>query len=124
MADVVDRTTNSTVIQYAVQSILKGKSVKAAAAHAAKNFSGSSNMFLGPGINFVDADGLEAALWDYLADNTIENLGRVKAGAEDFALGSTLSLFFGLDAAKQDKNRPKLKALVISRLGHNPFKAD
>lgn len=67
-AEKVDRSTDDNVVQYAVITLMKGKSPASAAKSTAKKLSGGQNMFLGPGISIIDPDKLEKAIYEYLMD--------------------------------------------------------
>jgi L-alanine-DL-glutamate epimerase-like enolase superfamily enzyme len=125
-ADGADRSTNPTVVEYAVQDLFKGKSPAAAAKHTAKKLSGGTNMFLGPGITTIDPKALEAALWDRMAEYAARGVPKYTGGREHYALGGTLQFFKQTPFGGVDKPaaRAKLKALVIAKLGHNPFTSD
>ena len=90
---VADRSDNPTVVEYAVQSMFKGKSLKAAAKSTAQKFDGYENMFFGPGISRIDASKLEDALWGRLVDATLLSQSHFKPGMEHFALEATLQHF-------------------------------
>lgn len=111
-----DRSDHSTVVEYGVQEMFKGKSPAAAAKATAKKLSGSENLFLGPGVSLIDPKKLEEALWGRMTDMVIRNLERVKEGKEDFAL------LMALDHFKQKEAlAPKLKALVVKKIHRDPF---
>jgi len=115
----IDRSVNPTVIQYAIQSMLKGKSVSAAAKYTAKKLSGKDNFFIGTGISIINATTLEAALLDYMADEVIKNLKTLKEGQEYTALISVLNTF-----NQDEKVGKQLKGVVTKKLGSNPWKTD
>ena len=111
-----DRSTNPTVITYAVQDLFKGKSPAAAAKHTVKKLSGTENMFLGPGVSTIDPKALEAALWEHLADFVIAGFPKMKPGKEDYALDGTIFHF-----SQKPAIRERLYAEVVKRLGRDPF---
>jgi hypothetical protein len=116
----VDRTSNPTVIEYAVCCMIqKGKSISAAAKHCAKNFTGYENAFFGPGVAFIDEKELAGLLWDRMVDVTIKSISKLKEGKEHFALGGTLTTF-----SQKPKLRDELKCRVIAKLGSDPFTSD
>ena len=121
-----DRSTDPTVVEYAVQEMFKGKSPAAAAKRTAQKLSGSENFFLGSGVTTVDPKALEGALWDRLAAYAAKSVGGIAAGKEHYALDGTLQYFkqvpFG--GTSKPAARSKLKALVVERLGHDPFTSD
>ena len=114
-----DKSTNPTVVEYAVQYLFKGKSPATAAKETAKKLSGSENLFLGPGITSIDPKKLEAAIWDRLVEFTITNLKRNKAGFEHYALNGTI-----LNFRQKPQIRAELKKRVIKEMGHDPFPND
>lgn len=114
-----DRSTHPTVVEYAIQTMFKGKSPSAAAKDTVKKHHGTENMFFGPGKSEIDARKLEDAIWDRLVDYTIAAIHRVKEGKEHFALDGTIDHF------KQAKGvRKELKKRVIKKLGKDPFTND
>jgi hypothetical protein len=118
-AEGTDRSTNPTVVEYAVQDLFKGKSPAAAAKATAKKLSGHENFFLGTGVSTIDPQALEAALWDRLATFAAKDVASLKIGKEHYALGGTLQHFNQKPAL-----RARLKAAVIAQLGRDPFTAD
>ena len=114
-----DRSTHPNVVEYAVQSLFKGKSPKSAAQHTAKKHSGSENFFFGPGVTTIDATLLEDAVWERLVDFAIKGVKSFKAGKEHYALDGTLQHF-----KQKPALRTQLKQRVIQRLGHDPFSQD
>ena len=115
-------STDPTVVEYANQSMLRGKSPAASAKFTAKKLGGGTNMFIGGGGTTVSIDPkkLEAALWDLLVDSAIKSMDHYKAGKEHMALDGTA----GHWKQKAKKFRPTLKAKVIQKLGHDPFPND
>jgi hypothetical protein len=122
----VDRSTNPTVVEYAVQDLFKGKSLAVAAKRTVEKLSNSENMFLGPGVTVIDAAQLEAALWDRLAESVVKSLPRLAPGKEHYALDGTLGYFkqFKLGTKPKPAVRARLKKLVITKLGYDPFTSD
>ncbi len=118
-----DRSTSETVIEYAVQDLMKGKSPAAAAGRAARRLSGGENMFLGPGVSVIDPARLETALWDRLAERVVKSLRHYAVGKEHYALEGTLHYFNQIKLGELPKPavRAKLKALVVAKLGRDPF---
>ena len=114
-----DRSTHPTIVEYAVQSLFKGKTPGGAARHAAKKHSGTENIFFGPGVTTIDAKQLEDALWARMADYAAKGATRFKTGKEHFALDGTLQHY-----QQKPALRAELKRRVIERLGHNPFSQD
>jgi hypothetical protein len=121
-----DRSTNPTVVEYAAIEMRKGKSPLAAANRTAKKLSGGENMFLGPGVTVIDPKKLEGALWDRMAEDAAKGLVHFREGKEHYVLGGTLQFYkqapFG--GASKPAARSKLKALVIEKLGRDPFLSD
>jgi hypothetical protein len=118
-AERTDRSVNPTVVEYAVQDLFKGKSPAAAAKATAKKLSGTDNFFIGPGVSTIDPKGLEAALWQRLAEFAAKGATSFKAGKEHWALGGTITHFH-----QKSTIRAPLKAAVIALLGRDPFTAD
>lgn len=114
-----DRSTHPTVVEYAVQTMMKGKTPENAAKDTAKKFSGSENMFFGPGISKIDPKTLSEALWVRLVQFTVSAMGRIKPGMEHFALGGTIQHFH-----QGTRVRAELKKRVITELGGDPFPND
>ena len=121
-----DRSTNSTVVEYAAIEMRKGKSPMAAANRTAKKLSGGTNMFLGPGVTTIDPKKLEGALWDRMAEHAAKGLVHLREGKEHYTLDGTLQFYkqapFG--GASKPAMRSRLKTLVIERLGRDPFTSD
>ena len=116
--NVNDRSTHPNVIEYAVHYLFQKKSPRAAAQATARKLSGTDNIFLGPGTTTVDPETLERALWEKLTDLVISRIPKNKKGFEHYALDGTVQQF------RQEGNktvRPKLKQLVVQKLGHDPF---
>ena len=115
-----DRSSHPTVVEYAVQTMIKrGKSPSAAAKDTVKKHHGTENMFFGPGPTEIDATALENALWDRMVEATIRSMGQIKEGKEHYALDGTLQHF------NQKQNvRAELKKRVIEKLGRDPFTND
>jgi hypothetical protein len=114
-----DRSTHSTVVEYAVQNLFKRQSPKKAAENTAKSLSGSPNMFLGvhpPNVVKIDAPQLEDAVWGRLVDNVLKGIASFKPDKAHWALDSTLSHFH-----QRPSQRAELKRRVIERLGRDPF---
>jgi len=114
-----DRSTNPTVVEYAAQTMMKGKSPAAAAKDTAKKFDGFENMFFGPGIARVDAKVLEEALWERLVDFVIKNMAKMKEGMGHFALDGTMDHF-----KQKPPVRREVKKRITAKLGGNPFPND
>ena len=115
----IDRSTNATVIEYAVQDLMKGMSPAAAAKHTTKKLGGTDNFFLGPGVSVIDVKTLEAALWDRLTEFAAKRVTSFKEGKEHYALDGTIQHFH-----QKPTIRARLKTSVIMKLGRNPFTAD
>lgn len=116
-----DRSTNPTIVEYAVQTMLKKRKDPAfAAKDTAQKHSGTENMFFGPGITHIDAGKLEDAIWDRMVDIVVKNIPKMREGVEHFALDGTMQQF----NQKKIKVRAELKKRVVRRLGRDPFKND
>jgi len=108
----VDKSSNPTVVQYAIQGMIKrGSSVAAAAKRTSERLSGGSNMFLGAPTDIVSIDSkkLEIALWDYLVDHVIKAIDHIKPGKEDFALGGARNTFNQKSAKFEDELRKRVE---------------
>lgn len=92
-----------TLIEYGVQELFKGKSIKSAARSVAKKFDGQTNLFLGQ-VSLTAGD-MEEALWTRLVAEATKAIGRVKPGFEDMALQGTLDFFKQPDALPELKQR-------------------
>ena len=90
-----DHSHNDTVVEYAVRYLFKGKSVARAAQETARKLSGSTNLFIGGGVEevVIDPSRLEDAIWARLVEQARKNLARVRPGAEDFAIGGVVDYF-------------------------------
>jgi hypothetical protein len=117
ITETIDKSTNPTVVEYAVREMMKGKSPKAAANATVKKLAGGENMLLGPGVTQINPEVLEKELWKRLVDFTIKSMSSIKPGFEHYALDGALQQF-----NQNIKLRDKIKALVIEKLGNNPFK--
>lgn len=118
---MADHSRDATVVEYAVQEMMKGKSPAAAARATAKKLNGASNIFIGGAQSNVSIDPaeLEDALWDRLVGFTTVSIPRLKAGKEHYALGGTLQHF-----SQKPKLRAELKERVVRALGADPFPQD
>lgn len=121
-----DRSTHPTVVEYAMQEIMKKKvAPETAAKTTAVKHSGSENMFFGPGVSTIEPRVLTEAIYERFVDLVTQSLPRVKEGMGHFALDGALQTYYGWPlrpAAK--KARVKIKNLVIRRLGKDPFPND
>lgn len=114
-----DRSTYSTVVEYAVQYLFKNKTPKAAATATAKKLSGGSNMLLGvhpPDVVKIDARKLEEAVWDRIVDFALKGVASFKPDKAHWALDGAVQHF-----RQKPARRPELKRRVIARLGRDPF---
>jgi hypothetical protein len=114
-----DRSTHANVIEYAVQDLFKGKSIKKAAENTAKKLSGGPNMFLGvhpPDVVKIDPTQLEEALWGRLVDDVIKSLAIFRPDKAHWTLDSVIQKF-----KQRPTVRKELKRRVIERLGRDPF---
>lgn len=114
-AEGPDHSAHPTVVEYAVQSIFKGKSPTAAARHTASRLAGGTNLFIGGGHEKVSIDPkkLEAAIWDRVVEHAVASAKRVKPGMEHMGVGGSAD-HFRLGKADQ----AKLKSAVETKLGH------
>ena len=109
---------NQTVVEYAAQTMVKGKSPRASARSTAKKLSGSTNMFIDSSGAVIEIDEreLEAALWDRLADLVIRAYPKYAVGKEDWAIDGVLQHF-----EQNQKMKNELRAVVVRKLGRDPF---
>lgn len=118
----VDRSDNGTVVTFAMHTLSKGKSPKAAAESTDQSFHESENMFVGPGVIHIDAKKLEEAIWGRLVDATISSMKSYRADKKYMALEGTLIQY---KQRKPGKPAPKIEAelrqRIVSKLGHDPF---
>lgn len=115
-----DYSRDGTVVEYAVQSMMKGRSLTSAARSTAKKFNGTQNLFIGS-MDDISIDGaeLEDALWGRLVDFATAAVPKLRAGKEHFALLGTLQHF-----NQQPKLRAELKKRIIAAVGGDPFPND
>lgn len=114
-----DRSTHSTVVEYAVQNLFKRQGPKKAAENTVKSLAGSPNMMLGvysPDVVKIDQARLEEELWERLVDNAIKGMARLKPDKLHFAIDGTVLHFH-----QGPTTRKELKRRVIARLGRDPF---
>lgn len=117
---MTDRSAHSNIVEYAIQTMIKrGKSPNSAAKDTVKKHHGTENVFFGPGVTSIDVALLENAIWDRLADFTINGMSQIKEGKEHFALDGTIHHF-----NQKPTIRKELKRHVIERLGRDPFTND
>jgi hypothetical protein len=125
---VGDYSRDGTVVEYAVQSMFKGKSLRAAARSTAKKFDGQQNMFIGSFDQIsIDADVLEDALWDRIVGFATASMPKLKAGKEQYALYGALQHFRQCDSKTmkvKDEVYQELKKRVVAALGGDPFTSD
>lgn len=120
------------IVEYGVQEMMKGKTPSSAAKYTADHFSGSTNLFIHGGTEVlkIDADELEAALWNRMVENVVRNLQGGKPGYEHYALDGAMIHFgqFEVSSKKPSKaalgRRQILKTMVMQALGTNPFTSD
>lgn len=115
-----DHSQHPTVVDYATQTMMRGKSPAAAARATAKSLGGVSNLFISP-VDPVQIDPakLEEALWNRLVEFTVQGMSSMKAGFEHYALDGTIAHFH-----QAAKIRAILKDRVIAQLGQDPFVND
>lgn len=115
----VDCSSNSTVVEYAVQNLFKRQSPRKASENTAKSLSGSPNLFLGvhpPHVVQIDPAKLEEAIWGRLVDSVIQGIESFRVEKAHYALDATLNHF-----EQRPTLRKELKRRVIERLGRDPF---
>lgn len=112
----IDRSTDSTVVEYAVQEMFKRKTPRTAARNTAKKLSGYENMFLGSGVSVIDAKKLEEALWERMVTFAMDRIQKVRPGMEHFAIGGTADHFRQGKAIEQELDRRVRERLA----GHEP----
>lgn len=106
--EVVDKSEHPTVIEYAVQEMFKKKSPRAAARATAKKLAGSENLFLGGGVVEIDATRLEQALWQRLADHTLQMRQHYREGIP--------LLYIAEGTAQHFKQKPGIAAEIVRRI--------
>jgi len=120
-----DKSNDPTVVEYAVQEMMKGKSPSTAAKNTAQRLSGGTNLFIGGGAVSVEIDPkkLESALWDRLADVVAKSIPKYKEGKEHLAIQGTLFHFnqFKMGKPPPAKLVAELRKRVIAKMGRNPF---
>ena len=123
----MDQSNNPTVVEYAVQYMMRGKSIATAVKNTVEKLHSHENMLIGPGITLIDASKLETALWNRLVDDTIKHLGTYTK--PHFSLDATLNHFNQVKNGEASSKkaltlRKKLKSLVVKKMGRNPFPDD
>jgi DNA-binding ferritin-like protein len=108
-----DRSTDPTVVEYAVQYLFKRKSPSVAARMTAAKLNGQVNLLLGPGVSLVDPKKLEQVLWDRLVATAVENTKKIRPGMESIALGWVVDKF----KLKGARDQKKLLQLMEKALG-------
>ena len=114
----VDRSTDDTVVEYAMRLVFKGKSPSAAAKATSKKLSGGTNIFLGGGVTTVNPESLEAAIWDRFVPTAKKALtqGSSLEEAADSALQSIIGGGWSdADVARRTKLVPGLVSHLKSR---------
>lgn len=107
----IDRSTDPTVVEYAVRELFKNKGPAAASRFTAKKLSGQENPFLGPGVTVIDPASLEGALWSRLVEHAVSGMAHMKPGFEHVAIGATVNQFY-----LKKKDEEMLRRLVAERL--------
>jgi hypothetical protein len=113
-AEEVDRSTDETVVEYAIHEVFKNKTPKQAAAATAKKLSGGWNMMLGPGITIVDPKKLESAIWDRFLEKT--KVGTTRGWDDATAADSALQVFYTKYDDKTAAFRAKLIPELVKRM--------
>lgn len=116
-ASIEDRSTDHTVVEYAMREVFKGKTPRLAARATAKKLAGGENMFIGQGTIAIDEAKLEAAIWDRFLDKV--KSGRARGWTNEEAADSALqTLIPGWDD-KTTAFRAKLLPDLVKRVkGH------
>lgn len=120
-------STDKTVVEYAMQSVLKGRSVATAAKATAKKLSGGTNYFIGGGgaVVSIDPKKLEEALWERIVDQCLKWLPDM-VGREDDVF-STAAIRYEQVSSPESGWKPnekfvkELRKRIIMRLGHDLF---
>jgi hypothetical protein len=114
----VAHADNSTVIQYALQEMMKKRvSPQVAAKRTATKLNGGTNMFIDPSNpTDIDPKKLEQNIWDYLVDKAVSLLPRVRVDNDsyDYPVGATAQTFSQQSNAKF---KDELTKRVEKRLG-------
>lgn len=121
---MTDRSSNPTVVEYAVQNMMKGQSPSVAAKNTVKSLSGHENMFLGPGVTVIDAKKLETELWLRMVEFALKIMSRYPNQTAEDAMQGTLLHFQQATLMKSAKPGVvrDLKENMVAALGRNPFK--
>lgn len=127
LASAMNESVDPTVLEYAVQEMMKGKSPATAAKNTAKKLSGGTNVFIGGGSQVeIDVKALESAIWDRVADRCVVILTKhTKPGQEQSALAATAFYYKQMDITEPapPKFVAELRKRVAARLGRDPFGA-
>lgn len=111
-----DKSKDPTVVEYAVRSLFKGKSVKSAANYTVKKLSGQDNLFLGDEV-YIDPKRLVDALWERLVEFSLHDRDLSKP-IHTFTIDATLDYF---NQKITTRTRAELKKRITKRVGRNPF---
>ena len=114
-----DRSNNENVVEYAIQTMFKKKSISFAAKDTANKHSGYSNVFFGSGVTLIVADKLENAIWQRMIKFTANAMSKMLVDKYHYALDGTTQHF-----NQSSRFRKQLKNKMIESLGYNPFLND
>lgn len=117
-----DQSRDETVVEYAVQEIIKRKSTpRTAAKSVAAQFNGTTNIFINSARPIsIDEHKLEEAIWDRFVELARVSIPKMKAGMEHFAIDGTVQHYYSWEKPKP-AIRAELKKRIIKALGKNPF---
>lgn len=92
-----DKSTDPTVLEYAVRFMHKGKTPKQAAAATKKQLHGSENLMLGGGVVEIDEGALEDALYDRILERAQYGLSRGWTPEDSVRSALQSSFYSGFD---------------------------
>lgn len=111
----VDRSTDNTVVEYAMREVFKGKTPRLAAKYTAKKIAGGENIFLGPGVSVIDEKVLEDAIWERFLG--VVGTGKARGWSNEDAADSALQTMLPGWDDKTSAFRAKLLPELIKRAG-------
>lgn len=118
--NIVDHSGHAIIVEYTIQSMLKGKSLKAALVKTMLNFNKTTNMFISSGndIIYIDARSLENNVIAHVAKEAIKMIEKYRPEKKLLSLEHTI-LNFGqkLNGPFQEKVVEKVSEI----LGENPY---
>lgn len=123
---IVDKTTHPSVVEYAMISVLKGKSPAAAAKQAVTKLAGRTNLFLGPGRVAIDADRLEEQLYKRMADSVVASIKQHPPRPDrDVSILGHIGRFFPRPgSAIPQRAYAQIHQHIVEQLGRDPFVED